>query len=197
MNNNIFISKDIVTKELRMKNQNQKPFIIWITGLSASGKTTLANELEIELYKKGLKTYLLDGDNLRTGLNKDLRFSKKDREENIRRVAHVSQILCDAGIVVITAFISPFKKDRKHARSLVKNDEFIEVFLNTPLNICEQRDPKGLYKKARKGEIKDFTGIDSIYEKANDAEIILGENSISNNVKLILKYLSKNEIIQF
>ena len=189
MNKNIFKTNNAVTKKDRAKNLNQNAFVIWITGLSASGKTSLANALDLELNKQKLKTYLLDGDNLRSGINKDLGFSKEDREENIRRVSHLSQILCDAGLIVITSFISPFKKDREYARSLVKEDEFIEVFLDTPLNICEKRDPKGLYKKARSGELKDFTGIDSPYEKATNAEIILKEDSIDAHVELILDYI--------
>ncbi|WP_321314859.1 adenylyl-sulfate kinase [Halarcobacter sp.] len=189
--NNIFLHENSINKESRIKLLNQKPYIIWLTGLSASGKSTLANALEVELYKKGFKTYLLDGDNLRDGLNNDLGFSKKDREENIRRVAHLSQILLDAGLIVITAFISPYKKDRKYARSLVKEDEFIEVFVDTPLEICEKRDPKGLYKKARAGKIKDFTGIDSAYEKPDNAEIIIKNENIEKSLYKIINFLEK------
>lgn len=188
---NIFSEQYTITQEIREKSHNQKASIIWFTGLSASGKSTLANALEIELYKKGYKTYLLDGDNLRDGLNSDLGFSTQDREENIRRVAHLSQILLDAGIIVITAFISPFKKEREFARSLVKEDEFIEVFVDTPLEVCEKRDPKGLYKKARAGELKDFTGIDSIYEKPTKAEIVLNNDTIENRVTKILEYMEQ------
>jgi len=187
----IFLYNQTITKHNHVEQMKQKPYILWFTGLSASGKSTLANALEIELHKKGFKTYLLDGDNLRTGLNSDLGFSVKDREENIRRVAHLSQILLDAGIIVITAFISPFKKDREFARSLVSEDEFIEIFVDTPLEVCEKRDPKGLYKKARAGEIKDFTGIDSLYEKPTKAEIILKDETIENRIKKILEYLEK------
>ena len=186
---NIFVYKNSITKEHRIKNLNQKPFIVWFTGLSASGKSTLANALEIELYNQGFKTYLLDGDNLRDGLNADLDFSSQDREENIRRVAHLSQILLDAGIIVITAFISPFKKDRELARSLVQKDEFIEVFVDTPLEVCEERDPKGLYKKARSGELKNFTGIGSAYEKPLNPQIVLGNDTIEDSVSKILHYL--------
>ena len=174
-----------------MNNLNQKPYIVWLTGLSASGKSTLANALEVKLQHKGYKTYLLDGDELRTGLNSDLGFSKKDREENIRRVAHLSQILLDAGLIVITAFISPFQKDREFARSLVKSDQFIEVFVDTPLEVCEKRDPKGLYKKARAGELKDFTGIDSVYEKPMNPTIIIQNFDIENNVTQIVKYMKE------
>ena len=191
MTKDIFLYNQTITKHNHVEQMKQKPYILWFTGLSASGKSTLANALEIELHKKGFKTYLLDGDNLRTGLNSDLGFSAKDREENIRRVAHLSQILLDAGIIVITAFISPFKKDREFARSLVSEDEFIEIFVDTPLEVCEKRDPKGLYKKARAGEIKDFTGIDSLYEKPTKAEIILKDETIENRIKKILEYLEK------
>jgi adenylylsulfate kinase len=189
---NIFSQENLIDKYHRIKLLNQKPCIIWLTGLSASGKSTLANALEVELYKKGFKTYLLDGDNLRDGLNNDLGFSKKDREENIRRVAHLSQILLDAGLIVITAFISPYKKDRDYARSLVKKDEFIEVFVDTPLEICEKRDPKGLYKKARTGEIKDFTGIDSSYEKPDNAEITIENDNLHRSVEKVFNFLKIN-----
>lgn len=170
---------------------NQKSYIVWFTGLSASGKSTLANALAVKLQNQGYKTYLLDGDDLRTGLNSDLGFSKKDREENIRRVAHLSQILLDAGLIVITAFISPFRKDREFARSLVQKEEFIEVFMDTPLEVCEKRDPKSLYKKARAGELKDFTGIDSVYEKPTKAEIVIKDNEIEKSIEKILQFIKE------
>ena len=186
---NLFIHNHTITKELREKNLNQKPFILWFTGLSASGKSTLANEIEKVLYHRGLKTYLLDGDNLRNGLNSDLSFLLEDREENIRRIAHLSQLMLDAGLIVITAFISPFKKDREFAKSLVNKDEFIEIFIDTSLDICEARDKKGLYKKARAGEIKDFTGISSPYEKPINADIIIKDRTITQSIEDILDYL--------
>jgi adenylylsulfate kinase len=189
LNTNIFTYINAINKKDRELNLNQKPYIVWFTGLSASGKSTLANELEIKLHNQGYKTYLLDGDNLRNGLNSDLGFSSEDRIENIRRVAYLSQILLDAGIIVITAFISPFKKDREFARSLVNEDEFIETFVDTPLDVCEKRDPKGLYKKARNGEIKDFTGIDSVYERPLNPEILIKDKNIEKNVNEILRYL--------
>ena len=163
-NENIIWHQQNVTKENRITLLSQKPCILWFTGLSGSGKSTIANAVEKELYKRGNKTYLLDGDNVRHGLNKDLAFSNSDRIENIRRIGEVSKLFVDAGLITLTAFISPFKSDRQIARSLVRYDEFIEVFIDTPLEICEQRDPKGLYKKARDGAIKNFTGIDSPYE---------------------------------
>ncbi len=188
---NIFVNKHTIDKDAREKILKQKPFILWFTGLSASGKSTLSNAVESALYEKGYKTYLLDGDNLRHGLNSDLGFSSKDREENIRRVSHLSQILLDSGLIVITAFISPYKKDREFARSLVEIDEFIEVFVDTPLEVCEQRDPKGLYKKARAGEIKDFTGIDSIYEKPENPELIINNDSLEKSIEKILNFLEE------
>ncbi|MGA1932841.1 adenylyl-sulfate kinase [Arcobacter sp. YIC-464] len=189
---NLYIHKTCIKKIDREENLKQKPLIIWFTGLSASGKSTLANALEVKLFKKGFKTYLLDGDNLRHTLNSDLGFSDSDRIENIRRVSHLSQILVDSGLIVITAFISPFEKEREFARSLVKEDEFIEVFVDTPLEVCEKRDPKGLYKKARAGEVKNFTGVDSNYEVPKKPEIILRNLSIEDSVNKILEYLKNN-----
>ena len=193
----VWHSQNIV-KENRKTLLNQKPCILWFTGLSGSGKSTLANALEVELYNKGIKTYLLDGDNVRHGLNKDLGFSELDRVENIRRIGEVSKLFVDAGVITLTAFISPFKSDRQIARSLVKYDEFIEVFVDTPLEICEKRDPKGLYKKAREGAIKNFTGIDSPYEAPLDAEIRVdnAQNSIKENCDLIINYLIKHGYIE-
>jgi adenylyl-sulfate kinase len=172
---------------------NQKPCVLWFTGLSASGKSTIANAVELELFKRGRKTYLLDGDNVRHGLNKDLGFTEIDRIENIRRIGEVSKLFVDAGLITLTAFISPFKSDRQIARSLVKYDEFIEVFVDTPLEVCEQRDPKGLYKKARDGAIKNFTGIDSPYERPENPEIHVktNENTISECVDIVLHHLIK------
>jgi len=188
---NIFTHHHTITKTLREKNLHQKPFILWFTGLSASGKSTLANEVEKALFNKGLKTYLLDGDNLRNGLNADLAFSLEDREENIRRVAHIAQLMLDAGLIVITAFISPFKKEREFAKSLVEKDEFIEVFIDTPLTTCQTRDKKGLYAKAKKGEIKDFTGVNSPYEKPTDANIVIQGKTIEQSVEQILNYIKE------
>ncbi|MGB5920510.1 adenylyl-sulfate kinase [Arcobacter sp.] len=194
---NIVWHQQNITKENRKKLLNQKPCILWFTGLSGSGKSTIANAVEAELFKIGRKTYLLDGDNVRHGLNKDLGFSELDRIENIRRIGEVSKLFVDAGIIVITAFISPFKADRQIARSLVKYDEFIEVFVDTPLDICENRDPKGLYKKAREGAIQNFTGIDSPYEVPTSPEIIIknSKSSIEKNCDIILNYLIKHGYI--
>lgn len=166
--------------------------VLWLTGLSGSGKSTLANSLEKKLYAKGIRTYVLDGDNIRKSLNKDLGFSNADRVENIRRIAEVSKILVDSGIVVITAFISPFRAEREMARLLFEKNEFIEIYVNASLETAEFRDPKGLYKRARKGEILNFTGIDSPYEAPDKPEIILDTNSqsIEDNIEYLLKNLN-------
>ena len=190
---NIVWHNQSITKEKRLTLLNQKPCILWFTGLSGSGKSTIANAVELELFKRGRKTYLLDGDNVRHGLNKDLGFSEQDRIENIRRIGEVAKLFVDSGLIVLTAFISPFKSDRQIARSLVKYDEFIEVFIDTPLEVCEQRDPKGLYKKARDGAIKNFTGISSPYEVPEDAQIHIktDEHSIQKCVNMVINYLIK------
>ena len=195
-NKNIIWQDNQITKQDRIKLTKQKPCILWFTGLSGSGKSTIANALEEMLYHNGNFTYLLDGDNIRHGLNSDLSFDDKSRVENIRRVGEVAKLFVDSGIIVLTAFISPFKDDRQMVRDLVKNDEFIEIFVNTPLEVCESRDPKGLYKKARNNEIKDFTGIDSPYEKPNNPEITLSyKNTIEENVQKIINYLMKKRYI--
>ena len=170
--------------------------VIWFTGLSGSGKSTLANALNEDLHAKKISTYLLDGDNIRHGLCKDLGFSDKDREENIRRIGEVANLFMNAGIVTITAFVSPFKSDREKVRKIIGKD-FIEVFCAANLDICETRDTKGLYKKARLGEIKDFTGISSPYEIPNDPEIIVetGSLDIDSSVRQIMKYLSENDLL--
>ncbi len=160
-----------VTQQERALLKQQKPVVLWFTGLSGSGKSTIANAVESKLLYLGKHSYLLDGDNVRHGLNKDLGFSDQDRVENIRRIAEVAKLFVDSGSIVLTAFISPFISDRAQARALLQEGEFLEVFIDTPLEICEKRDPKGLYKKARAGEIKHFTGIDSAYEAPLTADI--------------------------
>ncbi|WP_041660469.1 adenylyl-sulfate kinase [Arcobacter nitrofigilis] len=193
MTNNIIWYDSHITKEDRVKQLSQKPCILWFTGLSGSGKSTIANVLEVKLYKMGIKTYLLDGDNIRHGLNRDLGFSKKDRTENIRRISEVAKLFVDSGSIVLTAFISPFQRDRELARKLVKEDEFIEIFIDTSLEICEQRDPKGLYKKVKEGKIKDFTGIDSPYEVPINSEIHLKTNelTIEQASEEVISYLKR------
>lgn len=160
-----------------LNNHNGK--VIWFTGLSGSGKSTLANALEIQLYNLGMHTYILDGDNVRLGLNKDLKFGVNDRIENIRRVAEVAKLMQDAGLIVITSFISPFKQEREMARQLIGENNFFEVYINTPIKICEERDPKGLYLKARNGEINNMTGIDSPYEVPDNPNYTINTNLVS------------------
>ena len=160
-----------VTHHARAAQKHQTPVILWFTGLSGSGKSTVANAVESKLMSLGKHSYLLDGDNVRHGLNKDLGFSDSDRVENIRRIGEVAKLFVDAGNIVLTAFISPFIADREQVRKLVDNGQFLEVFIDTPIDICEARDPKGLYKKARAGEIKHFTGIDSEYQAPLTPEI--------------------------
>ena len=192
-NTNIVWHDHNITKTEHSLQKQQKPCIIWFTGLSGSGKSTIANALESKLYEMGKHTYLLDGDNVRHGINKDLGFSDKDRVENIRRIGEVSKLFVNAGIIVLSAFISPFRSDRTIARTLVESDEFIEVFVDTHLNICEQRDPKGLYEKARAGEIPAFTGISSPYEAPVNPEIhiITPESNVDDSIKKIITYLEQ------
>jgi adenylylsulfate kinase len=181
-----------VTKEQRANIKQQKPCILWFTGLSGSGKSTIANAVEVELNKLNKHTYLLDGDNIRLGLNQGLTFSDTDRIENIRRIGEVSKLFVDSGTIVLTAFISPFIKDRQIVKDLVEDDEFIEIFVNTPLEVCESRDPKGLYKKARDGDIPNFTGISSPYQEPLKADIVLTNDILDNYVKIIIEYLKKD-----
>ena len=189
---NIQLQNLTINKNLREKINGHKGQVLWMTGLSGSGKSTIANELEKILYSQGKKTYILDGDNIRHGLNKDLGFTDKDRVENIRRVAEVAKLMCDAGLIVITAFISPFRLEREMARSLFEKNDFKEIYISTPLKVAEKRDPKGLYKKARQGKIPNFTGIDSIYEKPTNPELEIDTSkvSLSKAVKKILKIIT-------
>ena len=186
-----------INKKTRSDLNSQSPCVVWFTGLSGSGKSTIANILEQKLHTIGKRTYLLDGDNVRHGLNKDLGFTDTDRVENIRRVAEVSKLMVDAGLITLVSFISPFKSERQMARNLLSSDEFFEIFVNTSLEECEKRDPKGLYKKARAGELKNFTGIDSSYEEPENPDLIL--NTSSGNAEQltdqIIKFLKdKNKI---
>ena len=189
--------EQLVDKNQRAKMKNQKPCLLWYTGLSGSGKSTVANAVDRLLFERGCHTYLLDGDNVRHGLNGDLSFSDKDRVENIRRISEVSKLFIDAGTIVSTAFISPFAEDRAMAKSLLAEEEFIEVYIDTPIDICEQRDPKGLYKKARAGEIKDFTGIDSAYDVPETPTIHVktAEQDIRQCAEQIIQYLLVNKYI--
>jgi bifunctional enzyme CysN/CysC len=186
-----------VDKAARALSKGQKPCCLWFTGLSGSGKSTIANVLENKLHQAGNHTYLLDGDNVRHGLNRDLGFTDEDRTENIRRVAEAAKLMVDAGLIVMVSFISPFKADRRLARSLFNDDEFIEIYVNTPLEVCEERDVKGLYAKARRGEIKNFTGIDSAYEVPETAEIELAgaEQPSEELADEVVKILRREQII--
>lgn len=183
-----------VSKQNRAQLKNQKPCLLWFTGLSGSGKSTVANAVDAKLFEMGKHTYILDGDNVRHGLNGDLGFSDEDRVENIRRISQVGKLFVDSGLIVSTAFISPFQSDRDMAREMLDDGEFIEVFIDTPIEICEQRDPKGLYKMARAGEIKDFTGISSGYHVPSSPEIhvLTAELSIEECADLIVGYLIEN-----
>lgn len=186
-----------INKATRSEQKRQKPCILWFTGLSASGKSTTANAVEQKLFELGHHTYLLDGDNVRHGLNKDLGFSDTDRVENIRRIGEMAKLFADAGLIVLSAFISPFRADRQMVRDLVDDGEFVEIHMSTPLSVCEQRDPKGLYKKAREGEIKNFTGIDSAYEEPKSPEIILNtaECDVEACAEQVIAYLKEHHII--
>jgi len=198
INKNIIWHEQQIKQEQRALIKKQKPVVLWFTGLSGSGKSTIANAVESELFNLNKHTYLLDGDNIRMGLNKGLTFSEEDRVENIRRIGEVSKLFVDAGLIVLTAFISPFQKDRDSVRLLLKDQEFIEIFIDTPLSICESRDPKGLYKKAREGKIPNFTGISSPYEAPTYAEIIIKtENkSIETCTKEVIAYLKQKGYLE-
>ena len=187
MKENIIKHQYDVTRFERRGLMNQNSFLLWFTGLSGSGKSTIASALEKKLHDSGVKTYALDGDNIRKGINSDLTFSPEDRKENIRRIAEVSGLLVDAGIVVLAAFVSPYKKDRENIKNIVGNDNFVEIFVNTSIEECERRDVKGLYKKARAGEIKDFTGVNAPYEAPDnpDVEVVTDELSIDDCVRKI------------
>lgn len=194
MHSSIIWHQHTISKHEHSRQKNQKPCLLWLSGLSGSGKSTIANALEKALYHKGKHTYLLDGDNIRHGLNKDLGFCEKDRSDNIRRIGEVSRLFVDAGLIVITAFISPFQKDRESVKNLFEENEYIEIFIDAPLDVCEQRDTKGLYEKARKGEITDFTGIDSPYERPLSPAIHIEtqKQSIDESVEKIIVFLDAN-----
>ena len=181
----------MVDKAARARLNGHKSKVLWMTGLSGSGKSSIANVLEQALHARGVRTFILDGDNIRHGLNKDLGFTDADRVENIRRTAEVAKLMVDAGLVVITAFISPFRSERDMARAMFEDDEFVEVYLDVPLSVAEERDPKGLYKKARRGELPHFTGIDSPYEAPESAEVTIptGDLTIEECVERILPYV--------
>lgn len=188
--NHIYPIKTKVSKEQREQLLKQRAKLFWFTGLSGSGKSTLAVQFEAQLHQQGFKTYLLDGDNIRAGLNKDLTFTDEGRIENIRRIGEVSKLLMDAGVIVLSAFISPFRSDREQVKNIVGPENFTEIFVDAPLEVCEQRDVKGLYKKARAGEVKNFTGIDSPYEAPSspDLHIPTHEWSVDQSIEKLLAF---------
>lgn len=197
MSENIVWHHQKVTRADRASIKNQSPCLLWFTGLSGSGKSTIANALDVALFERGYHTFLLDGDNVRHGLNRDLGFSDEDRVENIRRIGEVSKLFTDSGVIVLSAFISPFSSDRRLVRNLFPAGEFIEVFMDTPLETCEERDPKGLYEKARAGKIKHFTGIDSPYEAPERPEVRLdtSQMSVDECVNRLIDYLLQRQLI--
>ena len=194
---NITWHQATVTAEDRERLLNQKGCVIWFTGLSGSGKSTLANAVAQLLHQRQHHTYVLDGDNVRHGLNKNLGFSPADREENIRRIGEVAKLFADAGSIVMTAFISPYRADRAQARVLLPDDRFVEVFVECPLDVCEERDVKGLYKKARAGEIKEFTGISAPYESPTEPEVTLNtaELSLEESAMAVIAYLEAADLV--
>ena len=191
MKENIIPHSYQVSKKDRQENNKHKSFLLWFTGLSGSGKSTIANVVEQELYKLGVKTYTLDGDNIRKGINKDLTFSPEDRTENIRRIAETANLMIDAGLITLAAFVSPYKKDRENIKNVVKDSNFVEIYINTSVEECERRDVKGLYKKARAGEIKNMTGISAPYEAPEnpDIEIKTEEKTVEQAVQEILNFI--------
>ena len=195
MPTNLTKNNFLVSRNQREKVSGHPGKVIWFTGLSASGKSTIANALDLELNKRGLRTYILDGDNVRMRLNKDLGFSPESRKENIRRISEVAKLFADSGTIIMTAFISPYREDRKSAREVIGSD-YVEVFVNTPVEECINRDPKGLYKKAIAGEIKGFTGIDAPYEEPLNPEINLKNLSIEKSVEILINYLKQQCIIK-
>lgn len=199
MEQNIVWHEGKVKQNDREKNLHQRGVVLWFTGLSGSGKSTVSTELEKHLYAIGCHTYTLDGDNIRHGLNSDLSFSTDDRKENIRRIGEVAQLFADSGTITLTAFISPFREDRAKVRSLLKSDEFIEIYVECSIEECARRDVKGLYKKAKAGEIKDFTGISSPYETPENPEIIVNteKETLEESVSKIIDYLMENKILKY
>lgn len=191
---NIVWHNSEVSKQDRQKQNKHKSTVLWFTGLSGSGKSTVSVELEKKLHALAVHTYRLDGDNVRHGLNNNLAFSPEDRTENIRRVGEVAKLMVDAGLITLTAFISPYKQDRDKVRELLEEDEFIEIYMKASVETCEKRDPKGLYKKARAGEIKGFTGIDGPYQEPDHAELTIetDKQTVEEAVDSIITYLKEN-----
>lgn len=194
---NVIYHQATVTRERRNQLNKHKSVVLWFTGLSGSGKSTMSHALEERLFNEGCRTFVLDGDNVRHGLNSNLGFSHKDRTENIRRIGEVSKLMLEAGFIVMTAFISPYREDRIAVRNLIPNGDFIEIYCKASLETCEARDVKGLYKRARAGEIKNYTGIDSPYEVPENADLIIDtdQETIEDSVSIILSFLKKKAII--
>lgn len=197
LNQDVVWHEHKISRRQRARIKQQRPCLLWFTGLSGSGKSTIANALDVALFERGYHTFLLDGDNVRLGLNKDLGFSDADRVENIRRIGEVSKLFTDAGLIVMSAFISPFASDRQMVRNLFSSGEFVEVYMETPLEVCEHRDPKGLYRKARAGEIRHFTGIDSPYEPPLEPEIRLDTSkmSIEECIATLMAYMHGRNLL--
>ena len=195
---NIFYHQATVTRERRNQLNKHKSVVLWFTGLSGSGKSTMSHALEERLFNKGCRTFVLDADNVRYGLNSNLDFSNKDRKENIRRIGEVSKLMMEAGFIIMTAFISPFKEDRNRIRNLIPNGDFIEIYCKASLETCEARDVKGLYKRARAGEIKNYTGINSPYEVPENSDLIIDteQETIEDSVSIIISFLKKKTIIK-
>ena len=198
MNENLFWHEQTVDHKARIAIKHHSSAVLWFTGLSGSGKSTIANAVDLKLNEKKIHTYLLDGDNIRQGLNQNLGFSEQDRIENIRRIGEVSKLFVDAGILTLAAFISPFEKDRETVRKLFPKNKFIEIACLASLEVCEARDPKGLYKKARAGQIPDFTGISSPYESPDNAEIELQTDklSVAESADKVIEFLEENQILR-
>jgi adenylylsulfate kinase len=197
MKNNLFLHQGLVSKPERQAQSGHKSFILWFTGLSGAGKSTLAHAVEKELFDRGCRTFVFDGDNVRHGLCADLGFSTKDRQENIRRIGEMSKLFVEAGVISLAAFISPYISDRARVRGLVANHEFVEVYCDAGVDVCEMRDVKGLYRKARNGEIKEFTGISSPYEPPVNPELVIhtGRDSLQDCVSQLVAYLQENKLI--
>ena len=194
---NIIYHNATVTRQRREKLNNHKSVVIWFTGLSGSGKSTLAHSVEEELHKLGYRTFVLDGDNVRHGLSSNLTFSDDDRKENIRRIGEAAKLMMEAGVIAMTAFISSFREDRDNVRRLLSQEDFIEIFCNASLELCESRDVKGLYKRARAGEIKNYTGIDSPYEAPNNPELVIDTDgeTLEESVVKVIDFLKSREIV--
>lgn len=186
-----------ITKKDRQKLNGHKSFVLWFTGLPSSGKSTIAHKVELELYKRGIKTYVFDGDNIRTGLNRDLGFTEKERDENIRRIGEVIKLFIDAGLVVLTAFVSPLRKHREYVKSLLEDGEYIEIYVKCPPEKCAERDPKGHYEKAKLGIIKNFTGVDGTYEEPSSPDLVIETDklSIEESVRAVLNLLQNKSLI--